>query len=153
MNIQTILPAAEAAIVSQAAEILARYVKTTDCLSSPAEVKALFRTRIGAANREVFAVAFLDAQHRLIQLEEMFAGTLTQTPVYPREIARRALELAAAAVILGHNHPSGNVEPSRADENLTHTVKAALATVDVKVLDHIVVSAGDAMSFCERGLL
>jgi len=153
MRIQTILPAAEAAIVSRAAEILAKYARTTDCLTSPAEVKAMFQARIAAADREVFAVAFLDAQHRLIELEELFAGTLTQTPVYPREVVRRALELNAAAVILGHNHPSGTVDPSRADEQLTHTIKASCAVLDIKVLDHIVVSTTGTCSFVEKGLL
>ena len=85
---------------------------------------------------------FLDAQHRLIALEEMFRGTLTQTSVYPREVVKRALALNAGAVILAHNHPSGVAEPSRADEFLTQTLKSALALVDVRVLDHLVVGRG-----------
>jgi len=90
---------------------------------------------------------------RLIRLEEMFRGTLTQTSVYPREVVKRALELGAAAVIMAHNHPSGAAQPSRADEFLTHTLKSALALVDVRVLDHLVVGQGHAVSFAERGLL
>ena len=90
----------------------------------------------------MFAVLFLDAQNRLLALEEMFRGTLTQTSVYPREVVKRALDLHAAAVILAHNHPSGAAEPSRADESLTQTLKSALALVDVRVLDHLVVGQG-----------
>jgi DNA repair protein RadC len=89
----------------------------------------------------------------MICIEEMFRGTLTQTSVYPREVVQRALELSAAAVVLAHNHPSGTVQPSRADEALTQTLKAALALVDVRVLDHVIVAAGDALSMAERGLL
>jgi DNA repair protein RadC len=126
---------------------------TRDALQSPADVKAFLRLTLQGRDRECFAVLFLDAQHRVLALEELFSGTLTQTPVYPREIARRALEHNAAAVILAHNHPSGVAEPSRADEQLTQTVRAALATVDVKVLDHIVVGLGAATSFVERGLI
>ena len=96
---------------------------------------------------------FLDAQHRLLQFDEMFRGTLTQTSVYPREVVRRALALNAAAVILAHNHPSGVAEPSRADEFLTQSLKSALQLVDVRVLDHMVVGRTQVVSFAERGLL
>jgi len=96
---------------------------------------------------------FLDAQNRLIKLEEMFRGTLTQTSVYPREVVKRALDLHAGAVILAHNHPSGAAEPSRADEYLTQTLKSALQLVDVRVLDHLVVGRSEVVSFAERGLL
>ena len=96
---------------------------------------------------------FLDSQHRLLAMEELFRGTLNQTSVYPREVVQRALHHHAAAVVLAHNHPSGDVEPSRADEALTQTLKAALALVDVRVLDHIVVGPGKALSMAERGLI
>lgn len=86
-------------------------------------------------------------------MEEMFKGTLTQTSVYPREVVVRSLELRSAAVVLAHNHPSGTVQPSRADEALTQTIKAALALVDVRVLDHVIVAPGQALSMAERGLL
>ena len=102
---------------------------------------------------EIFAVLFLDSQNRLIALEEMFRGTLTQTSVYPREVVLRALHHHAAAVVLTHNHPSGTVQPSRADEALTQTLKAALALVDVRVLDHVIVAPGQALSMAERGLI
>ena len=102
---------------------------------------------------EVFAVLFLDAQHRLLALEELFRGSLTQTSVYPREVVLHALRHQAAAVVLAHNHPSGTVQPSRADEALTQTLKAALALIDVRVLDHIIVAPGAALSMAEKGLL
>ncbi len=101
----------------------------------------------------MFAVLFLDAQMGLIAAEEMFRGTLTQTSVYPREVAKAALRWNAAAVIVAHNHPSGCVEPSRADEHLTQTLKAALALVDVRMLDHVIVGGPSVLSFAERGLL
>jgi hypothetical protein len=100
---------------------------------------------------EVFCVVFLDAQHRVIELQQMFRGTVTQTSVYPREVVKEPA-LNAAAVILAHNHPSGAAEPSRADEYLTQTLKTALQLVDVRVLDHLVVTANVVVSFAERGL-
>ena len=96
---------------------------------------------------------FLDAQHRLLQFEEMFQGTLSQASVYPREVVKRALDLGAAAVVLAHNHPSGSVEPSRADERLTVSLKNALQLIDVRVLDHIIVAPGQSCSLAERGVL
>lgn len=98
-------------------------------------------------------VLFLDAQHRVIAFEELFAGTLTQTSVYPREVVRRALGHNAAAVILAHNHPSEVAEPSRVDEQLTRALQTALGTVDVRVLDHLVVAGTRIVSFVERGLI
>ena len=121
--------------------------------TSPHMVKDYLRVHIGALPHEVFAVMFLDSQQKLIACEEMFRGTLSQTSVYPREVVKRALALNAASVILAHNHPSGLLEPSRADELLTQTLKSSLALVDVRVLDHFVVGAAGALSFAERGLL
>jgi DNA repair protein RadC len=122
-------------------------------MDSPDDVKAFLRLKLAGLDHEVFGVMFLDAQHRVIVFEEMFRGTLTQTSVYPREIVKAALMHNAAAVILAHNHPSGSVEPSRADELLTTTLKAALALVDCRVLDHIIVASGGTCSMAERGLL
>ena len=102
---------------------------------------------------EVFWVLFADAYNRLITAEAMFRGTLTQTSVYPREVVKRALELNAAAVILGHNHPSGEVKPSSADERLTQQLRAALSLVDVQVLDHVIVSGDRFASMAEMGLM
>src|SRR2546425_1087938 len=110
-------------------------------MSSPQAVKDYLRLQIGVLEHEVFTIIFLDAQHRLIALKEMFRGTVTQTSVYTREVIKEALALNAAAVILAHNHPSGAAEPSRADEFLTQSLRTALALVDVRVLDHLVVAS------------
>jgi DNA repair protein RadC len=114
-------------------------------------VQDFLRLNLAHRTHEVFAVMFLDAQHRLIQFDELFRGTLTQTSVYPREVVKQALALNAAAVILAHNHPSGMAEPSKADEMVTTALQKALSLVDVKVLDHIVVARGGTVSLAERG--
>ncbi|PPE68559.1 DNA repair protein RadC [Caldimonas thermodepolymerans] len=141
------------AVLELARRALAQELKARPAFASPDQVKDYLRLQLGARDHEVFAVLFLDAQNRLLALEELFRGTLTQTSVYPREVVKRALAHNAAAVILAHNHPSGVAEPSRADEYLTRTLKQALGLVDVQVLDHIVVGRDQAVSFAERGLL
>ena len=128
-------------------------LRKRNTLSSPAMVRDFLRITLEERDYEVFMVLFLDSQNHVIDCEEMFRGTLTQTSVYPREIVKRCLIHNAAAVIFAHNHPSGVAEPSRADETLTTTLKRALALVDVKVLDHFVVGSGSVLSFAERGLL
>jgi DNA repair protein RadC len=142
-----------AAVMELARRSLARRLADGPVFESPAVVKDYLRLQLGALRHEVFAVLFLDAQHCLIACDEMFRGTLTQTSVYPREVVRHAMDLNAGAVILAHNHPSGLAEPSRADEFLTQSLKSALALVDVRVLDHLVVGTGQVVSFAERGLL
>ena len=142
-----------AAVLELARRSLVRRLADGPVFESPAVVRDYLRLQLGALRHEVFAVLFLDAQHRLIAFDEMFRGTLTQTSVYPREVVRRALERHAAAVVLAHNHPSGAAEPSRADEFLTQSLRAALALVDVRVLDHFIVGASGVTSFVERGLL
>lgn len=122
-------------------------------LSSPQAVRDWLRLRYGGHPVEVFGALFLDQQHRLIEFRELFHGTLTQTSVFPREVLRAALGLNAAAMVLFHNHPSGDPEPSRSDEHLTQTLKTTLALVDVRVIDHFVVGAAGSVSFAERGLL
>jgi DNA repair protein RadC len=122
-------------------------------LQSPQAVKDYLALHLSPHPQEVFAVLFLDSRERLLGMEEMFRGTLAQTSVYPREVVRRALAHNAAAVILAHNHPSGVAEPSRADELLTQALQRALALIDVKVLDHLVVGCGAVVSLAERGLL
>lgn len=146
-------PASADEVLSHARRVLAHRVRRGATMSSPQAVKDHLRLEIGGLEHEVFCVLFLDAQHRIIALEQMFRGTVTQTSVYPREVVKEALALNAAAVILAHNHPSGAVEPSRADEFLTQTLKAALALVDVRVLDHLVVAGADVCSFAECGRL
>lgn len=108
--------------------------------------------KVGGYEREQFAVLFLDSQHNLIADEIMFSGTIDAAAVYPREIVKRALQLNAAAIILGHNHPSGVCEPSNADERITQRIQQALELVDIRVLDHIVVGKG-CYSFAQRGIL
>ncbi len=142
-----------AAVLEIARRSLLQELSQRPVFDSPEAVKQYLRLQLAPLPHEVFAVLFLDAQHRLIALEELFRGTLTQTSVYPREIVKRALALNAAALILAHNHPSGMAEPSPADELLTQALKQALALVDVRVLDHLVVGGAGAVSLAERGLL
>ncbi len=141
------------AVLELARRAIGERLRERAALGSPDAVKQYLQLQMGGRAHEVFAVMFLDSQNRLIALEELFRGTLTQTSVYPREVAVRALHHHAAAVVLAHNHPSGAVQPSRADEALTQSLKAALALLDVRVLDHIIVAPGQALSFAERGLL
>ena len=141
------------AVIELARRSLQQRLADRPAFDSPGAVRDYLRLQLSAREHEVFAVLFLDAQHRLLQFDEMFRGTLTQTSVYPREVVRRALALNAGAVILAHNHPSGVAEPSRADEFLTQSLKGALALVDVRMLDHFVVGQGQIVSFAERGLL
>ncbi|RQO56241.1 hypothetical protein DBR47_16965 [Paucibacter sp. KBW04] len=142
-----------AAVLEIARRSLLQELAQRPVFDAPETVKSYLRLKLAGLSHEVFAVLFLDAQHRLIAMEEMFRGTLTQTSVYPREIIKRGLDLSCAAVILAHNHPSGVAEPSRADEMLTQALKTALALVDMRVLDHLVVGSGEVISFAERGLL
>lgn len=141
------------AVLELARRAAQQQLRERTVLDAPATVREYVQLHIGQRPYEVFAVLFLDAQHRLLALEELFRGTLSQTSVYPREVVLRALHHNASALILAHNHPSGSVEPSRADEALTQTLKAALALVDVRVLDHIIVAPGQALSMAERGLM
>jgi DNA repair protein RadC len=144
----------EAAVIAAAMAILdARLRAAGPELHSYGAVRTWLRLHLAEREREAFAVMFLDAQHRLIAFEVLFEGTLTQTSVYPRELVRRALEHNACAVVLSHNHPSGVAEPSRADEFLTQTIKSALALVDVRVLDHVIVAGADSVSLAERGMV
>ena len=141
------------AVLALVKRALGQEVQRRDNLSSPQAVRDYLRLNLAQRDREVFAAVYLDAQNRVIKVQELFTGTLTQTSVFPRDVVRYALLNNAAAVIFAHNHPSGLAEPSRADELLTQALKQALALVDVKVLDHFIVGAGGAMSFAERGLL
>ena len=122
-------------------------------LTSPGAVRDYLKLALANRPHEVFVCIWLDAQHRVIEYQEAFEGTLTQTSVYPREIVKAALQRNAAAVIFAHNHPSGAAQPSQADELLTRNLKDALALVEIKVLDHFIVAGNQAISFAERGLL
>jgi DNA repair protein RadC len=141
------------AAVELAARSLTEQLTVRQSLTSPGAVRDLLRLKLAGLPHEVFICIQLDAQHRVIAVEELFRGTLTQTSVYPRQVVKASLRANAAAVIFAHNHPSGAAQPSQADELLTRTLKEALSLVDVKVLDHFIVAGTQAISFAERGLL
>ena len=122
-------------------------------MNSPQVLRDWLRLYCAGLEHEIFLVLYLDANHRLIEAQELFRGTLTQTSVYPRELVKGALARNAAALAVAHNHPSGQAEPSRADEYLTQTLKSTLSLVDVRVLDHFVVAGDQIVSFSERGLI
>jgi DNA repair protein RadC len=128
-------------------------LKRGDVLTSPQATRTYLAARMRGYPHEVFACLFLDNRHRVIAFEEMFQGTIDGTSVHPREVIKRTLAHNAAAVIFAHNHPSGVAEPSQADEMLTRRLKDALGLLDVRVLDHIIIGDGEAVSFAERGLL
>ena len=140
-------------IIAQALELLACEVREAETLTTSDVVKDYLRLLLADRSHEVFAVVFLDSQHRVLETVEMFRGTLTQTSVYPREVVIECLNRNAAAVILCHNHPSGYATPSSADETLTQTLKQALALVDVRVLDHFIVTRARVASMTELGLV
>lgn len=128
-------------------------VSMGDVLSSPSETRRFLQYHLGSRSREVFTCLFLDSQHRVQRCEDLFFGTLDGAAVYPREVAVRALQYGAAAVIFAHNHPSGVAEPSSADRRITERLCSALALLDIRVLDHIIVGSGGEYSFAEQGLL
>jgi DNA repair protein RadC len=146
---------ADNALIKRALKVLEdRLEYPRAVLSSPGVVKDYLRLRLAGLEHEVFVALWLDAQNRLIESEELFRGTLTQTSVYPREIVKRALAVNAAAAIFAHNHPSGMPEPSASDRVLTGDLKRALALVDVCVVDHFIVGGAKwPFSFAEKGLL
>jgi DNA repair protein RadC len=143
--------------LSASLELGRRYLESRlergDPLANPGDTRRFLEARLKGYAREVFACLFLDNRHRIICFEEMFHGTIDGASVHPREVARRALSLNAAAIIVTHNHPSGVAEPSRADRLLTRRLKQAAALIDVRLLDHVVVGDGETVSFAERGWL
>ena len=142
-------------LIARAKKALARRLAVPGAaIDSPDAVRDFLMLELGEEAREVFCALFLDAQNRVLSFETLFAGTLAQTSVYPREVVRRCLDLNAAAMIFAHNHPSGVTRPSESDKALTDTLKRALAMFDVRVLDHFIVGgAGRPFSFSERGML
>jgi DNA repair protein RadC len=141
------------AAVEMARRCLFETLQREDVLTSPQLARSYLKARLRDRPHEVFACLFLDNRHRVICFEELFRGTIDGATVHPREVVKTALAHNAAAVIFAHNHPSGVAEPSRADEMLTRRLKDALALVEIRVLDHVVVGEGEAVSFAERGLL
>ena len=148
---------ARSALLKAAIELATRYleerIRRSDALTSPAHTSQFLCARLRSRPHEVFACLFLDNRHRVISFEEMFRGTIDGASVHPREVAKRALELNAAALIAAHNHPSGVAEPSRSDRAITSRLRDALALVDVRLLDHFVIGDGEVVSFAERGWL
>lgn len=142
-----------AAVVEMARRTFLAEMRTGDALTSPDAVRDYLRLTLAGRDHEVFVCVFLDTQHRVLAVEELFRGTLGQTSVYPREIVKRALAHNAAALIFAHNHPSGVAEPSGADRQLTRQLAEALALVDVRVLDHFIVAGPTSLSFRESGEL
>ena len=141
------------AVLELARRALSQQLKARHVFSTADGVKNFLQLHLAARPYEVFAVLFLDAQHCMLALEELFRGSLTQTSVYPREVVLCGLHHQASAVVLAHNHPSGSVQPSPADVALTQTLKAALALIDIRVLDHVIVAPGQAFSMAEHGLM
>ncbi|WP_144111900.1 RadC family protein [Paraburkholderia sp. BCC1886] len=139
------------AIMEMARRSLVDKMRKRPLMDSPDAVEDYLRLLIGGRSHEVFISLYLDARHRLIRCEESARGTLTHMAVYPREIARRALGLNAASLIVAHNHPSGAVEPSASDCRLTRTLRDALALIDVRLVDHLVIGADSTYSFARAG--
>lgn len=141
------------AVLEMSKRALAEDMRQRDVLGSPAAVREYLRLQLAGRPHEVFMAVFLDAQNRVLAVEELFRGTLTETRVYPREVVKRALAHNAGGLILAHNHPSGLLQPSEADRRLTIELKNALALIDVRVLDHFLIAGNRSLSFAEQGYL
>ncbi|MFP5472520.1 MAG: RadC family protein [Gammaproteobacteria bacterium] len=141
------------AVMELARRAMAQRLAERPAFETPDAVAQYLQLHLAHKPHEVFAVLFLDTRHHLLAMEELFRGTLAQTSVYPREVVQRALHHGAAAVVLAHNHPSGDVQPSRADQQLTDALKAALALLDIRVLDHVIVGPGRFLSMAQQGLV
>jgi DNA repair protein RadC len=140
-------------LMAMALAMLPEQHRPGNALGSPEETRRYLRIRLAEYKNEVFGCLFLDNRNRIIEVAELFQGTIDGASVHPRVVVQKALEFNAAAILFFHNHPSGVAEPSHADEAITRRLKEALALVDVRVLDHFVVTAGESVSFAERGLL
>ncbi len=140
-------------ILAAAEKVINQKFRRGTRIKGPEETKELFQQKIALQENEVFAVLFLDTQNRVIEFKEMFYGTIHSSAVHPRVIAQRALQINAAAVIVAHNHPSGQIDPSQADKDVTLKLKEALALLDVRLLDHIIIGGDDSFSFYEKEYL
>lgn len=147
-------PADQEQIISAAYRVLeSKWLPKGAKLTSPTRVREYLTVHLSEKEHEVFCVLFLDSQHRAISFDEMFQGTIDSASVYPREVVKRALQHNAAAVVLAHNHPSGDPSPSDADRRITDRLQEALGLIDVRVLDHLVIGQEPAVSFAERGYI
>jgi len=140
-------------IIEQALGILAKRCAPGEAFSSPHDIRRFLQLKLGARKNECFGVIFLDSRHRLLRFAELFEGTIDGANIHPRVVVQHVFEVSAAAVVLYHNHPSGITDPSAADRSLTTRLKEALALIDVRVLDHFIVSASNVYSFAEHGLI
>ena len=149
--------AANLAAIRAVPEIARRYylqsLPAGTAIRSPADTEQYLMARLGNLRHELFGCLFLDNRHRVLRFAALFRGTIDGTSVYPREVVKEALDVNAAAVILAHNHPSGVAEPSQADERITRRLRAALELVDIRLLDHLVIGDGRAVSLASRGLI
>lgn len=152
-NTLSIRYATQTEVIALAANMVQERMERGELLTSPAASTQLLKLKLSKLEREVFAVLFLDTRHRVIEYQELFQGTIDGAGVYPREVVKAALSCNASAVIFAHNHPSGNAEPSQADQRLTGRLVDALRTVDIRALDHIIVAGAETVSFAERGLI
>ncbi len=138
-------------------EMSSRHLKETiekqSAITSPHDTRQFLKSQLRDRSYEVFAAIFLDNRHQVIKFEELFRGTIDGASVYPREVVKKALKYNAAAMIVAHNHPSGIAEPSHADEQITQRLNKALALVDIRLLDHLVIGEGEVISLAERGIL
>ncbi|TWT20323.1 DNA repair protein RadC [Luteimonas marina] len=144
-------PATAEQIIEAARQVVDQRMQRGTSFTDPVASRSFFRDKLAGLEREVFAAAFLDTRHRLVKYAELFHGTIDGAEVHPREVVREALMQGAAAVLIAHNHPSGNPEPSAADRAVTARLKQALALVDVRLLDHIVVGGHETTSMAARG--
>ena len=141
-------------VINKAIEILeSRMTKTGITITCPDDTRKFLTLKLSELEHEVFAVMFLNNRHQLIKYEEMFRGTIDGASVYPREVAKRALQLNAAALIVAHNHPSGVPEPSKSDEQITHRLKDALGMLQIRLLDHVIVGGVDTVSMADMGII
>ncbi|OAI12968.1 MULTISPECIES: RadC family protein [Methylomonas] len=143
----------EEQIIKAASVLLNKAVFRESAITSPDITRAYLKARLRGLEHEVFVCLYLDNQNRAIECEELFRGTIDGAAVYPREVAKRCLQLNAAAVIFAHNHPSGIREPSLADKAITNQLKASLSLLDIRTLDHFIIGDGEPLSFAERGLI
>ncbi|MCU7929195.1 MAG: DNA repair protein RadC [Candidatus Thiodiazotropha sp. (ex Codakia rugifera)] len=141
------------AVLEMSRRYLQQQLSESDSLTNPQQTRSYLQAKLRHYPYEVFSCLFLDNRHRIIRYEELFRGTIDGATVHPREVVKRALEHNAAALIFAHNHPSGVAEPSRADRQITTRLKEALALVDIRVLDHIVIGEGEPVSLAERGMV
>ncbi len=153
VSLNDLNPMEQKMLVEMALTVMEYRYQPGALMGSPVEAKAYLRLRLAERKAEVFACLFLDTRNRVICFEEMFHGTIDGASVYPRVVVQRALEVNASGVMLTHNHPSGDPEPSPADITLTQRLKGALGLVDIRILDHIVIGATSTVSFAERGML